>query len=48
MEYRHNLIAYALEAVPRPGARESRRRSAPGGMRVKNERGTRYAGNQEP
>jgi len=39
MENRHNLIPYALEAVARPGSRESRVRKAPDGMRIRNERG---------
>ena len=35
---RHNLIPYALEAVPRPGDRETRVRRPPDGMRIRNER----------
>lgn len=38
MNKRHNLISYALETVARPGARESRVRRAPDGMRIRNER----------
>lgn len=33
---RHNLISYALEAVPRPGAHEIRVRPAPGSMKIRN------------
>lgn len=35
---RHNLIPYALEAVPRPGAHEIRVRPAPEGMIIRNGR----------
>lgn len=40
---RHNLTVYALEAVPRPGERETRVRKAPSGMRIRNERGAEHA-----
>ena len=43
MANRHNLVGYALEAVARPGARESRVRKPPEGMRIRNERGARHA-----
>ena len=43
MADRHRVIGYALEAVARPGARESRTRRPPDGMRIRNERGERYA-----
>lgn len=39
MEERQNLIGYALQVVPRPGARETRVKKAPDGMRIRNERG---------
>ena len=39
MKDRHTIITYALECVPRPGARESRVRRPPDGMRIRNERG---------
>ena len=35
---RHNLISYALEAVPRPGAHEIRVRPAPEGTMIRNRR----------
>ena len=43
MKSRHNVIGYALETVARPGARESRTRRPPDGMRIRNERGERCA-----
>ena len=36
IDQRQNLIPYALEAVPRPGAHEIRVRPAPDGMRIRN------------
>ena len=36
---RHNLIPYALEAVARPGSRETRVKKTPQGAKVRNERG---------
>lgn len=33
---RHNLIYYALEAAPRPGAHEIRVRPTPDGLRIRN------------
>ena len=39
MADRHKLIGYALEAVARPGARESRMRRPPDGLGIRNERG---------
>ena len=39
MKDRHMLIAYALESVARPGARESRVRKPPDGFKVRNGRG---------
>lgn len=39
MKQRHTIITYALESVPRPGARESRVRRPPDGFAVRNERG---------
>ncbi len=42
-EARHNLIPYALEAVARPGCRETRVRKPPDGMRIRNERGAAHA-----
>ena len=33
---RHNLIYYALEAAPRPGAREIRVRPVPQGAKIRN------------
>ena len=39
---RHNLIPYVLEAVPRPGSRETRVRKPPDGMRIRNERGAAH------
>lgn len=44
MENRHSLIGYALETVPRPGARETRVRRPPEGVRVRNERGEAHDG----
>ena len=41
---RHNLIPYALEAVARPGSRETRVRKPPDGMRIRNERGAAHGG----
>ncbi len=38
MKERHNLSPYALEACPRPGARETCVRKPPDGMRIRNER----------
>ena len=35
---RHNLIPYALEAIPRPGSQEIRVRPAPDGIRIRNRR----------
>lgn len=43
MQNRHNLIAYALMTVARPGDRETRVRTAPDGTRVRN---GRIAGNE--
>ena len=42
MENRHMLVQYAMEAVPRPGERESRARRPPDGERIRNERGGTY------
>ena len=42
-EQRQNLILYALEVTPRPGAREIRVRPVPDGMRIEN-RGDRRLG----
>jgi len=39
---RHNLISYALEAVPRPGSHEIRVRPAPEGMKIRNRRVKRH------
>lgn len=39
MKERHTIITYALESVPRPGARESRVRRPPDGFFIRNERG---------
>ena len=39
---RHNLIAYALEATPRPGAHEIRVRPVPDGMRIRNRGAKRH------
>ena len=39
MKDRHTIITYALECVPRPGARESRVRRPPDGMASRHERG---------
>jgi len=39
LKQRQNLMMYALEAVPRPGARETRVKKAPDGFRIRNERG---------
>ena len=36
---RHNLIPYVLEAVARPGSRETRVKKPPQGARIRNERG---------
>ena len=36
---RPNLIPYALEAVARPGSRETRVKKPPQGARIRNERG---------
>ena len=47
MADRHNLVAYALEAVARPGERESRTRRPPQGMQIRNERGERFAESAE-
>lgn len=33
---RQNLITYALEEIPRPGAHEIRVRPTPDGMRIRN------------
>ena len=33
---RHNLISYALEAMPRPGMHEIRVRPVPDGIRIRN------------
>ena len=38
MRDRHSIIAYALETVARPGARETRVRHAPQDMKVRNGR----------
>ena len=38
---RHNLIPYALEEMPRPGAHEIRVRPVPDGMKIRN-RGERH------
>lgn len=38
MKQRHGLIPYALEEVPRPGAREICIRRPPDGFRIRNER----------
>ena len=47
MTKRHKLIGYALEAVARPGERESRTRRAPDGMTIRNERGETLAESAE-
>lgn len=39
---RQNMIPYALEAVPRPGAHEIRVRSAPDGLRIRNRGANRH------
>lgn len=39
MRDRHQIIPYALEAVARPGSRETRVRRPPGDMRIRNGRG---------
>ena len=39
MRERHQIIPYALEAVARPGSRETRVRKPPDAMRIRNERG---------
>ena len=41
MQDRHQIIPYALEAVARPGSRETRVRRPPDDMRIRNERGQR-------
>jgi len=38
MNERHTLIAYTLETVPRPGARETRVRRPPQGALIRNGR----------
>ena len=38
MKNRHTIITYALESVPRPGARESRVRRPPDGVAIRHER----------
>ena len=38
MQGRHNIIPYALEMVARPGARETRVRMAPQGIKIRNGR----------
>lgn len=38
---RHSLVPYALEAVARPGERETRVRKPPTGFAIRNERGAR-------
>lgn len=43
MANRHRIIGYALEAVARPGSRESRTRRPPDGMSIRNERGNEHA-----
>ena len=43
MAQRQNLIPYALEVQPRPGAREICVRKPPDGMRIRNERGAANA-----
>ena len=40
MQDRHQIIPYALEAVARPGSRETRVRKPPDAMRIRNERGS--------
>lgn len=47
MKDRHMLIPYALEAVARPGSRESRVRRPPDGFRIRNERGGHHGAEQE-
>ena len=42
-ENRHNLIPYALEAVARPGSRESRVHRPPDGLHIRHERGEQGA-----
>lgn len=39
MRERHQMIPYTLEAVARPGSRETRVRKPPDDMRIRNERG---------
>ncbi len=39
---RQNLIYYALEAAPRPGAREIRVRPVPDGLRIRNKGANRH------
>ncbi len=36
---RQSMILYALEAVSRPGSRETRVRRPPDGFKIRNERG---------
>ena len=40
MKQRQNLTAYALEAIPRPGSRETRVKRAPDAMPIRNRRGS--------
>ncbi|MBS6842093.1 MAG: hypothetical protein U0H96_10100 [Christensenellales bacterium] len=40
---RQNLIPYALQAVARPGSRESRARRPPDGLHIRHERGEQGA-----
>lgn len=40
---RQNLIPYALQAVARPGSRESRVRRPPDGLHIRHERGEQGA-----
>ncbi len=43
---RQSMISYALEAVPRPGSRETRVRRPPDGFKIRNERGSDHAQQQ--
>lgn len=46
MEGRHSIIGYALEEVPRPGAREICVRRPPDGVRIRHEREAQHGAKQ--